>query len=289
MPTGGLSAAEPVKAARQPDKKDVVVAIALPWLIFFVIVALFLFTYHDMAIIVWVLIVLCIALSLLFLILGMSVGLKSFIAIGLLCLGSTFVATTVGMWISDEYLERYYKFDDSNLQSVDPTVAPDSKAQDVSVFNFINDTFIDDARTVGFVAGGDIYCVAPVSFPEKPDVAVQYWATGVNCCEQRSNFDCGAARDPEASSGVVADDYAEMYHKAILMAQAIHGLGSTNTSRFVNIINSADAMQGGLWDEALSVGLSASIVDLAFSLGAGFMLWKVLISSNQQVSLPFGS
>lgn len=270
------------KLERRPSNaRDVIVAIALPWLIFFLVLCMFLFTFHDLAPIVWTLIVLCLGLALLFFVLGMSVKHKIFVAIGLLSFASTAVATTVGLWLSDAYLERYYKLEDSDFANVDAETPPPS-GQDTSLFQFGSQTFVDDKRTIGYVAGGEIYCIAPVSSPKSFDATVQYWATGQNCCEMRSNFDCGSSR--EGSFIAVTTDANsqenEIFDKAIDVAKAVYGMKTSNSSRLVDFVVSVESVKDDLWDEALSVALVASIMDLLMCVVAGLMLYKVLSMSK---------
>lgn len=272
------SASEPLTQdapKRTSPLQDVFLIVALPFLVFFLLLCLFLFIYHDLEPVVWTLVVVCSLLSLVFLGLGIGVRHRVFIAIGLLCLASTVTATVVGKWLDDNYLERYYMLDltDKQAENLDPTVNPG--AAEITIFKFQNTTFVDDMRTVGFMADRKIFCVAPVSKPMGHNLSVEFWATGVDCCEPRQNFDCGAARE-QATFGIVAE--ANPYwDKAISEAKALYNVTvAPENPRLVYFVSGTDQVRTDLWEQALSVCLFASIVEFLMVVCAGFAMFKVL-------------
>eukprot|EP00927_Polykrikos_kofoidii_P053358 TRINITY_DN4779_c0_g1_i1.p1 TRINITY_DN4779_c0_g1~~TRINITY_DN4779_c0_g1_i1.p1 ORF type:complete len:307 (-),score=42.21 TRINITY_DN4779_c0_g1_i1:65-985(-) len=267
--------------------KDAVVVITLPWLVFFLVMCSFLFTYHDLAVLVWILVCCSIGLALLFLILGFSVKNRTFIAIGLLCMASTDIATTVGLWLNDSYLDRWYSLDYSGEnEGVNPSIPPKRDDSSAVVTHFLNGSFVDDYRTVGYVMENDIWCVAPVSLPGFEDASVSYWATGKNCCEQRSGFMCGTSRDPNSNVAIATETeiYAEAAHfkRAVVMAQAVHGLESTEGYRLVSFVSSPQDVMGDLWDECVTIALFTSIMDIILCLAAGSLLVRFLLAKQQQ-------
>lgn len=296
QPDGTAQASSPLQTAAKPKRnnnlKEVAIVISLPWLIFFLVICLFLFTYNDLAPLVWTLLLFCTALAFLFVGLGFSMRKRVFVALGLLCLSSVVTGTTVGLWLDSTYLAHYYVLEGGDeLRDVVPTVAPPAGKEPASIYHFANGTFVDDMRTVGFVKEGRIYCVAPVSLPGAFDATVEYWATGQDCCERRGHFDCGTAREPGALVGVVAaasNRAARNYFdKAVEQAEDLYGATSSNASgspRLVAFVHSAAAVEADLWNEALSICLATSCLNFLTCCMAGLILAKVLQKTNQKAT-----
>mmetsp|Transcript_111040 Transcript_111040/g.344368 ORF Transcript_111040/g.344368 Transcript_111040/m.344368 type:complete len:298 (+) Transcript_111040:162-1055(+) len=277
----GLGSADPVvpplRLKRQRTRfMDVTVAIVLPWLVFFFDVSLFLFAYHDMKAIVWFLLGACMALALLFLTLGAVSRNGTFLAIGFLCFTSVVVGTAVGLWLQQEYLDRYWELDAGvEYKNVDPT-ADARTARNASIIRFTADTFVDDRRTIGFVADGGIFCVAPVTLPMQGDAPVQYWAVGEDCCEKRSNFDCGSARELDAATALV-EQPSKVFTAAIEQAKSVYGLNtSTTDAKLVSFVSEAQVVLNDIWDETLTVALVAMITDLCVCVMSGLVLAKIM-------------
>lgn len=265
---------------RRTHFTDIVVSIVLPWLVFFLVISLFLFAYHDMQGIVWIFITLCFGLALLFLILGSAARHGTFLAIGFLCLTSVIVGTVVGLWLYNEFLKRYWQLDSGmEYKNVDP-MADAKKTSDAGVIHFEDNVFVDDKRTIGFVTNGGIFCVAPVVAPPNYMSSVQYWAVGEDCCEKRSNFDCGTSRDANATTAIT-EQRNKPYSQAIAEAESVYGLNSTEGAQVVSFVADPKEAIGDIWDETLTIALVAMIMDLCICAVAGLVLAKILIPAQQ--------
>lgn len=285
---GGPGGIEPVtpplRLKRQRTRfTDISVTIVLPWLVFFLVVSLFLFAFHDLRALVWGLLAACLALALFFLALGCFSRNGTFLAVGYLCLTSLVVGSAVGLWLDREYLQKYWELDNGvEYKDVDPTDA--RTADDAGIIHFMAGTFVDDKRTIGFVADGGIYCVAPVALQSRFNATVSYWAVGEDCCQMRSNFDCGMARELDAVTAVM-ERPTKAYSKAIQEAASVYGLDApTNSSKLVSFVNDPKVVIGDIWDEALTIALISMIMDLCMCAVAGLVLAKILIKppSEQQ-------
>eukprot|EP00446_Apocalathium_sp_SHHI-4_P030472 CAMPEP_0177232656 /NCGR_PEP_ID=MMETSP0367-20130122/43440_1 /TAXON_ID=447022 ORGANISM="Scrippsiella hangoei-like, Strain SHHI-4" /NCGR_SAMPLE_ID=MMETSP0367 /ASSEMBLY_ACC=CAM_ASM_000362 /LENGTH=334 /DNA_ID=CAMNT_0018683319 /DNA_START=16 /DNA_END=1020 /DNA_ORIENTATION=+ len=269
MSYGGQPKRRPARLA------DVATAVVLPWLVFFLVLSLFLFAYHEMEMVVWILITLCGGLSMLFLCLGACARHGSFLAVGFLCATSVGMASACGLWLNSTYLERYWELDAGQEFK---HVAPTSSAKETagaSVIHFTEGTFVDDRRTLGFVAGGIVLCLAPVVAPDAPAALVEYWAVGEDCCEMRCNFDCGTARDLGATTAVT-ERRGPLYNKAIAQAMSVYGLNSTDDAQLVSFVNNPKAVIADIWDESLTIALIAMIMDLCMCVVAGLVVARVL-------------
>jgi len=209
---------------RRSKATDAVILIVLPWLMFFLIACLFLFAYKVRTL-VWILVGICAALALLFVVIGAAARHQIFLALGFLCLAAITVSISVGLYVDDEYLAYHTKIDSgTEYKDVDPK-ADAGQLTDAGEVHFRNTTFVDNYRTLGFVEAGEMYCVAPIVLPPKYSSNVQFWASGHNCCDMRMNFDCRDAMDPTEGKmkGVVQKDL-NGFTKAIDEAKSVYKL-----------------------------------------------------------------
>merc|ERR1719345_629019 len=84
---------------------------------------------------------------------------------------------------------------------------------------------------------------------------VAYWASGINYCEKRTNFDCGEARDGGEMLAVVQRDEDDLviYRKAIMEAISVYELTYTNSTQVVFFVNDVQEVLDNIWNEAISV------------------------------------
>jgi hypothetical protein len=294
-PFGGSGSEKSVRFPRQRTgsprrgrSTDIAVAIFLPWLVFLLTSQLFLLVYHSQPLVVWVLLGVMGFLALLFLGLGASAGHGTFLTIGFMCFMSLGAGTALGLWLDSEYLTAFWRFEESaEVNSVDPRGAL-GKTQDAGVVHFVPGAFVDDRRTAGFVSQGDIFCVAPVAMPPSPTSTVGYWAMGRNCCEKRSGFDCGSAREPDSrNTALVMVQQDPGFLEAVREAETVHGVNSTNGAQLVSFTADPKAVIGGLWDEALTINLVAAVVDLVTCVVVGALFGQMLLP-HSGLLLPKG-
>lgn len=262
-------------AKRRNRAADVTVSVALPWLVFFLVTCLFLFVYQELRVAVWVLVGLCVCLALLFLLLGACGRHPALAIIGLMCLSSASSAATVGVWLHGRYLERYWQLErGSAYRDVDPAADP-RKTADAGVITFAAGAFVDDGRTLGYVADGGIFCVAPVAAPPYYSGTVSYWAVGLDCCQPRSGFDCGSSRELGAVSAL-PEPASEQYGEAIAAAAAVYGLRSAAGAQLVSFVDDPQQAIVNTWDETVAIALVAMLVDLVACGLAGAAIAKLL-------------
>lgn len=265
---------------RKPRRRnfDIVVAVALPWLVFLLIMCLFLFLYNDVPWLVWTLIGLNILISVMFMVLGVFGRKGVFFAIGVLVFSSVLIGTGIGIWIDDAYLQLYNDLSSRpNLQGVNPSTVPTKKEHTAALMTFQNTTFVDDRRTLGYVAEGKIFCVAPVALAGKQIADPSYWAVGETCCERRSNFDCGMAREPNATESLVvssSDPSIKKYQAAVRQALAVYGHNASAADHaiMVEFVRNAKQSISDLWDSALNVAAIALLAEFCMCALAGFVL-----------------
>merc|ERR1712137_980086 len=136
------------------------------------------------------------------------------------------------------------------------------------VYNFLNGSFVDDKRTLGLVSDGDIYCIAPVALEGVYSDAISFWASGIDCCELRSGFQCGQSRAYRAITAV-SQCNREEYFNAIDQAISVYGLSPVDHVQIVKFVDEADEVVDDVWTDALYTCLMAEVVYLMACLVTG--------------------
>lgn len=242
--------------------RDIALSIALPWVMFSLLLLLFLF-YWELKCLVWCLVCLCGLGAVALVCLGMAARHGCFLLLGAASFASVLAAVIVGLHVNKEYLSYYRTVHNGSVhKSVDPSENAAGTA-DAGVLEFMPGTLVDDLRTIGFVAGGRIHCVAPVAKEGLYNQAVEYWASGVNCCEKRSHFDCGTAMELDLHSKMaIVSRPSKYFGQAVKEALSVYNLTTSSDNLLVTFVHSPDQEQDGIWDSALHTILVAALVHL---------------------------
>lgn len=261
---------------KQPGRLlDLLTITVLPWLIFLLIVCCFLLLSQNQQVLSWLLVSVCVALGLGFLVAGWLMRHSSFIALGFLCLTSAIISTGFGIWLNAQFLSKYYFLTDGGEYHNISPLSNSSTAVGAGVIYFTLDSFVDDHRTIGYVAQNNIFCVAPVAAQGHPWARVEYWAVGEGCCEQRSNFDCGVARDMNSLMAVTAEP-DPVFNAAIEEAKGVYNLTTSSSPSFVSFVSDPQTYIADMWQQAITVAAVAIIMDMASSVIAGMVIAKFL-------------
>lgn len=105
---------------------------------------------------------------------------------------------------------------------------------------------------------------------------VQFWAVGMGCCGDGSDFHCGRALSPKAHSAIVLANQADGYKQAVRMALPIHGLTSAHGAIFVRWVESPTRFQLDLLKSATCAVGVAILVHLLASVPAGIAISRAL-------------
>eukprot|EP00933_Yihiella_yeosuensis_P049283 TRINITY_DN4601_c0_g1_i1.p1 TRINITY_DN4601_c0_g1~~TRINITY_DN4601_c0_g1_i1.p1 ORF type:complete len:382 (-),score=76.77 TRINITY_DN4601_c0_g1_i1:166-1311(-) len=113
-----------------------------------------------------------------------------------------FCGTAAGNYCYSNY--GYYSTRYFNLRIYENVVPEESTAivADAGRITFAQEAHLELGKASAFAADdGHMYCAAPVVGLEHGKI--DFWAVGVDCCSLGGRFECGAAGDFEARSGVV--------------------------------------------------------------------------------------
>lgn len=249
--------------------KSVAFSTVAPWLVFLLALSLFLVGFQDHP----ELVVAAIAASTLvtFLLLGHSIQIRhgALAAIGVLCLTSLATGSAAGWWIHDRLLQDYHRIAQGYEHRV---VAPGTslrEAAGATFFRFPPGAIVNDQQTIGFVAGSDIHCIAPIVWVPNPPLEVEYWAVGRNCCEMRSSFNCGYAHWDIAGQKGISYAASVQMKQAVKEFQAVYHVAVSPDAHFVAFAGDPEIVRHKLWNGALCAALLASCVALPACFIAG--------------------
>lgn len=268
------------RAARPSQKasRDLPVLVALPWLVFTVVVCLFSYLYHHQPSLCWGLV-------------G-AAAVASFAAqatyregeggsanlslIGLLSLFAVGFGSAVGLYNYEAHMAPYFSYDSSRAYTNVLPSEPAGAFADAGKIIFARQAKVDTAQSVGY-KHGETYCVAPVTDPTSGS-RVEFWAVCLNACGSRRDFRCDSAGDPSAHGAIAVRDHGfllpgkmDFYKRAVREAEAAFDLVSSSEPLFVRWIADPDAYQ----EQSLSKGTTNVITAaLAYFAVNGVFAWQ---------------
>lgn len=217
-----------------------ILIIIIPWYVFISVSLLFALAYHRHKEATWALLFFA-TVALLALIKWVDPDEKWQFYTVAMCLVALVAATVVGVFAYGEFLGKYWNSRSSHSFA---NVLPSEDAAgyaDAGKLVFAEEARLDVSRALGY-KDVNVYCVAPV-LDDAPLTEVQFWAVGVDCCEQRGSFDCDDAWDSDARSGVVVSPlhgWHSQYALAVRQAEHAFELASAPEPVFVRWVVDPD-------------------------------------------------
>merc|ERR1719506_3308433 len=135
---------------------------------------------------------------------------QPFFAMGFLCLLAVVLAFLMGMGGWQGFWEQWWWMHTGRIAGATAGTPADARS-DAAVINFQTVkngtlwTSVDAGRAAGF-RRGDIYCAAPILDPTialGAIIRVEFWAIGINCCDDFGSFTCDASREQGLRGGGV--------------------------------------------------------------------------------------
>lgn len=140
---------------------------------------------------------------------------------------ATVLAALVGnvnYWVNMQpYLEAESL---STYNAVDPFLAQGDQFMDAGRVYFQSTATLDFSKSMAF-RNGDHYCVAPIVKSNYRPTSYDFWAIGLNCCEDNStSFQCGQYNDAAVSAGLrlIRQDQRPFFRLAVEQAEAAYGI-----------------------------------------------------------------
>lgn len=201
-----------------------------------------------------------------------------------LCAISCLAAFIIGMITYVHFLSNYcYMKGGASYFNVLPSESPLGHS-DMTAMVFADGTSADGSRTYGFVDGnsayGKMYCVAPMSNQyTAQESGVSYFAAGINCCNARSNFQCGEAGKGANGALLYATEEtaAEGFKKAVEGAQYAYGLTPMSGYLLVKVVQDPVKTFDSYWRNSVKLILVYLGVYFIISCMIGYMAYRAFM------------
>lgn len=226
----------------------------IPSIFFAVCVICFTFEYYHHPEEVCAVVLVCAALTFVFGIIG-SEDQRHSTFLSLLCAIALVLGCMSGVANYSWHMEPYWFYEESRAYFNVLPSEPAAAHADAGRIQFAGVAHVDTTMSVGY-RSEHLYCVAPVMDPYSGS-RVEFWAVGVDCCQQRGKFGCddALAENPLAQKGglVVLDGgfllqkNVAYYKKAVATAEASYDLISAPEPIFLRWVHDPVAMQDSLW------------------------------------------
>lgn len=277
------AARKPKKQASYATNKQFLGILALcftPWIFFSVILCLFVFLYHELYEVAWIVAIALIAISIVWIVSDVMTvtGGQFYVFFGVLSIVACLAGVFVGLYVYYGWIWHYWKIEGLRVYKNVLPAEPAASHADAGKIIFSEDSRVDMTKAVGFQAG-HVYCVAPVRDDSEP-ARVNYWAAGMDCCAARANFNCDDAWDTTARSGTVILDHGytisfshrDFYLKAVKEAEALYDVASADKPIFVRWVKDANAVQGEFYTLGTQFTAGAIAVYLPISIVLGAVM-----------------
>eukprot|EP00931_Biecheleriopsis_adriatica_P090581 TRINITY_DN64542_c0_g1_i1.p1 TRINITY_DN64542_c0_g1~~TRINITY_DN64542_c0_g1_i1.p1 ORF type:complete len:304 (-),score=47.50 TRINITY_DN64542_c0_g1_i1:33-923(-) len=274
--------AEPVPGFRRPRGYHVTslgLLISLPFLIFLLLAVLSMFFFRNASGVMWVTVVICLCIALLFMVVTQREGPKFWFNLGGLCFLATTTGTTAGIWNYNHNTYKFWAYAGQPVYTNLRAAGPAASYLDAGILSFREEVRVDVHRSFGFKDGAT-FCIAPVV--EVPDVGttIEFWAVGIDCCgEDGSSFACEDAGKEDAHGGLVlledplfSDNFVDRFREAVKECESKVNIRSSEDALFVRWLTNPAKAQWIFWAQGRAFVVWSCIVYFFFSIFAGIMM-----------------
>lgn len=269
------------------NKSDLFMLVFVPYCVFLFITWLGWLLYHFCSIAMFFVIAVAACVSAGLILAAITVQKKSkkpLFALGVLLLIATILGGVVsnGGW-NDSWQQWWWM---QTGRKVGATAGTPAEARnDAAFINFATVkngtawTSVDATRAAGY-RHGDIYCVAPILDPTVAlgDIMrVEYWAIGINCCDDFGSFTCDQAREFRGGgTGVVMKGHGmpcdgcheEKFRLAAAKSAGVNKMVSAPGALFVRYVSSGKSIE--------HLYLAKCVLSFFWSLLLGLFVFGVL-------------
>lgn len=208
--------------------------------------------------------------------------------VGGLCLAAAVLGATVGIYDYQMYVRVYETYAASPTRQEVLVTESAGAFPDMRELTFVPGTQVDVARSLGYVDGEHLFCVAPVVAGSPAGTAAwmlpdhspraNFWAAGLDCCKARGDFRCGDAGDVQASGGLVVMDPSPWatavlpkYRAAVHEAAAAYGIHAPEDAVILYWSLSPEEDLEELWGPGVDLYVIAVLVCFVVSFPIGLL------------------
>eukprot|EP00930_Biecheleria_cincta_P034934 TRINITY_DN24074_c0_g1_i1.p1 TRINITY_DN24074_c0_g1~~TRINITY_DN24074_c0_g1_i1.p1 ORF type:complete len:344 (-),score=44.16 TRINITY_DN24074_c0_g1_i1:90-1121(-) len=215
---------------------------------------------------------------------------------------AVFAALVVGFFVYYHYLAYYWKYEEMRTYTNVAAAQDDESFIDGSMFLWTEDTRLDTQRAVGYKSKwtGQTYCVAPlVDTTMSTEAPIYYWAIGEDCCDARSDFQCGDAEDGSTRSALVALEPADVvrpymrwavrgsaydrYLKAVRLEEATYMTKAADNPTFVYWSKDPLALKDSFYTDGVNLCVKVSLCYMLFLMVCVYVVCLLRLVPKQRI------
>jgi len=175
------------------------------------------------------------------------------------------IAILFGVGLGDanfrSYMEAVYDQDNMNsYPNVNPAEAKGQQLMDAGRIYFSEGSGLDSGKSMSF-KNRETYCVAPIVSGDEQLASYDYWAVGIDCCnDQDSKFRCGEYLNNHAHAGLrqMHDEERPFFRLAVQQAEAAYNIRAEHPMFFYWVQDPLAKIS--MWKRAAFRSLCASCV-----------------------------
>mmetsp|Transcript_87644 Transcript_87644/g.203889 ORF Transcript_87644/g.203889 Transcript_87644/m.203889 type:complete len:294 (-) Transcript_87644:78-959(-) len=259
--------------------KSLGLLILLPVLIFVLISFLMVFVSHTAQVVIWIVVAFCFFISFVFMItrkVHTRDGPNFWVNVGGLCALATIASTGAGIFNCRTNISHFWAYKGQRSYTNVLPSEPALSHLDGGTFIFSEDARVE-TTSFGFLHTGRYFCVAPI-VGSAQQATVEYWAAGLDCCNER-NFSCHLSASTSAHAGIVyLDDEQFVRHeisnfrRAAKSAADHAGVSGSSDALFVKWVEDPEQTMRAFWNRGVRFLVSSILVHVGFSMVAGTAL-----------------
>jgi len=274
------------------DQQDGLILVLWPWFVFMWVLLMWLILRHFSMVANIALTSFVVATCFLMVLLwcfGRRSHRVPLITLGTLCLFGAIAGIYVGVSGWDWYWRQYWWMSTGAHIGNSTASSPGASRIDASVIGFGNGrlghspTSVDYTRSAGY-RDGHVYCAAPILEPDLVSsglTKVNFWALGVDCCDDVGGFTCDDSRMYQGSYGVVLLEggfpcptcNTKMMMAAVAKAESTHRLTSSKSPQFVRWVRDPNKIHQRYFIHAIAFLLVAATIAFFVFLFLGSLAW----------------
>lgn len=218
---------------------------------------------------------------------------RVWLAMSMICIAAVGLSLVFTWYTKVEYMNEAGLIENSRWYSnVLADENPVAK-KDASIMTFSQESFVDVSRSVGYQYG-NLYCAAPIVTALDQNTA-GYWAVGIDCCKERSYFNCGDILNTSAKGSIVvlpssssARSHLDKYSIAAKMAATTYGMSLMTNATFVYWMSDTSAYSKELIGNGHSFCVETILAALFVTIGCAIVFPLVGLSlSGQGAAYPY--
>lgn len=197
-------------------------------------------------------------------------------------LPAVIIGSFLGLYVYDRYTIFPMFYTNSRLYTNVLPSQPSAAVSDAGKIVFSSESYVYSNQSVGFISEtGSTYCAAPV-LDTSPTLHVQFWAVGIDCCGEKSEFYCDSASNEQAHSGIVVFDNNgffqqsrhDYYEKARLKAEAEFSLLSAPNPMYIRWVTDGNLnmLSNYYHNQAVILLVISCIIYFGVSAGLAYVL-----------------